>query len=296
MLDLRDMEILVALARHGHFGRAAASCGISQPAFSTRLRNLEQDIGAPVVRRGNRFGGFTPEGEIALSWARRVLLDVQSLKQDVSEAKKGLTGNIMIGAVPTAVPLTSRACARLHIAYPDLTIEIRSASSDQIRQDVTNFSMRAAVTYLSGVSESSLKSEHLYDERYVLLATSRLIDNATQSLSWTKAATLPLCLLSTDMNNRRIIDGVFRKLGVRPNVVLETNAFTAALAQVVWGQAATIVPELWLKNLPVTGDILSFPLDGPDVSEPVGMVWAGQTPEAPGLQAVLSALRDSLSL
>ena len=73
MTDLRDMQILTALARHKHFARAAEECGISQSAFSARISNLETEFGAPIVQRGNRFLGFTPEGEIVLKWARRLL-------------------------------------------------------------------------------------------------------------------------------------------------------------------------------------------------------------------------------
>ena len=92
MAELRDMELLVALARFEHFGRAAEACGISQPALSTRIQRLEHDLGAPIVRRGNRFAGFTPEGEIALSWARRLTRNAEGMRQDMAAACGTLTG------------------------------------------------------------------------------------------------------------------------------------------------------------------------------------------------------------
>ena len=84
MFDIRDMQLLVALERHGHFARAADDCGISQPAFSARIRNLELDLKSSIVLRGNRFMGFTPEGEIVLTWARKLLEDVDGMKQELS--------------------------------------------------------------------------------------------------------------------------------------------------------------------------------------------------------------------
>ena len=70
MLDLRDLECLSALARHKHFARAAEDCGMSQPAFSMRIRNLEERLETQIVRRGNRFQGLTAEGELVLAHGR----------------------------------------------------------------------------------------------------------------------------------------------------------------------------------------------------------------------------------
>ena len=87
MTDLRDMQLLAALARHKHFARAADDCGISQPAFSARIRNLETSLKVPIVKRGNRFIGFTQEGEIVLRWAHKLLADSDGLRQDIENAR-----------------------------------------------------------------------------------------------------------------------------------------------------------------------------------------------------------------
>ena len=117
MPDLRDMQLLAALARQGHFARAADESGISQPAFSARIRNLEIDLGVPLVKRGNRFGGFTPEGEIALKWARRLLADADGLRQEVEAARGALSGRLAIGVVPTALAFVARVPVRLRAFY-----------------------------------------------------------------------------------------------------------------------------------------------------------------------------------
>lgn len=291
MLDFRDLELLVALAQHGHFARAAESCGISQPAFSTRIRNLEQKLGAPMVKRGNRFLGFTAEGDIALRWARRVLQDVEHMRQDVVSSQKGLIGHVSVGCVPTADAFTSRAVIGLRAAHPGLTVEIRSTTSDQIRRDITNFALDAGVTYLETLAGSHLRTDPLYEERYVLIAPRRLWPHQDREISWRAAASLPLCLMSTDMNNRRILDQVFAGIGAAPNTVLETNAFTAALVQAVQGHAATIAPEMLLDSLPLDADLAVLALREPDISKPIGLVWAEQEPEAPKVRAILGAFR-----
>ena len=87
MIEIRDLQLLSALARHRHFAKAAEECGISQPAFSMRIRNLEDRLGVSIVRRANRFQGLTEEGEMIVQRARRILDDTKALEQQVLAAK-----------------------------------------------------------------------------------------------------------------------------------------------------------------------------------------------------------------
>ena len=80
----RQLEYFVALARERHFARAASACHVSQPALSESIRKLEHELKVPLVRRGQKFEGLTPEGERLVHWARRILADCDALKQEVS--------------------------------------------------------------------------------------------------------------------------------------------------------------------------------------------------------------------
>ena len=292
MIDLRDMELLAALARHGHFGRAAEDCGISQPALSARLRRLEQGLGTPIVRRGNRFVGFTPEGEIVLRWARRLTRDAEGLTQEVAAAQGRLTGNLAIGSVPTALPYAAQLPSRLQASAPGVSLRLRSASSVRIRQGLEDMSLDAGITYASSEMPSGITTRALYDERYVVLAPPALLPDQGDEITWRAAARLPLCLLSQDMRNRRIVDGQFAALGLAPRPLLETNDFTAAIAQVAEGTAATIAPEVLADVLPVAKGIKRCQLVDPVLTEPMVLVYLEQDPLPPALVAAIKALQD----
>src|SRR5215216_5109405 len=73
------LELLLALAKERHFGRAAEACGVTQPTMSTSLKQLEEILGVMLVQRGSRFQGFTPEGERTLDWARRIVGDTRAM-------------------------------------------------------------------------------------------------------------------------------------------------------------------------------------------------------------------------
>ncbi len=291
MPDLRDLELLAALARHQHFARAAEECGISQPAFSARIRNLEHELGAPVVRRGNRVIGFTPEGEIALKWARRMMADAQGLREEIAAALGALSGVLTLGVVPTALAYAARAPTRLRLHHPKLTLAIHSMTSSRIHRGLDDLSIDAGVTYLDEETPPHLNLMPLYDERYVLLAPRALAPRAEGTATWAEAAALPLCLLTRDMRNRRILDGAFEShVGARPAPVMETNAFTAALAHAASGAAATILPQQLSETLVSAPGMALLALVEPELRTPIGLVTSDRAPRPLAVTALIAAL------
>lgn len=293
MIDLRDMQLISALAQHRHFARAADECGISQPAFSARIRNLETNFGTPLVQRGNRFMGFTPEGEIVLKWARQLLSDAEGLRQEIAAAKGALSGRLSIGTVPTAISFAASNLERLRSLHPGLIIEINSLTSSQIRRGLEEFTLDAGITYLDQEIPSSFYTEMLYEERYFLLAPAALAPRTEGSATWREAVQLPLCLLTKTMRNRRILDEIFDEVGVTPNLVMETNTFTAALTQVETGTAATIAPEKLVGSFPFSMGSVQLPLVDPEVTKTICLAYADREPAPPAVLALAEILRGA---
>ena len=101
------LELLLALAKERHFGRAAEACGVTQPTMSTGLKQLEEILGVMLVQRGSRFQGFTPEGERALDWARRIVGDARAMRDEINGLKHQLSGEIRIAAIPTVLGMVA---------------------------------------------------------------------------------------------------------------------------------------------------------------------------------------------
>ena len=242
MPELRDLELLVSLSRHKNFSHAAADCNISQPAFSTRIRKLEEEFKLPLVRRGNSFLGFTREGEVALKWARKLLADAEGMRQEINALRNNLDGKLTLGVIPTAMPFAARVSSQLRRKHPNLSIEIHSQSTRQITRRLNDFSLDAGIMYFDDADPDI--SVKLYEERYVLIAPQTLASGYKTQVTWAEAAQFPLCLLTPDMRNRQLIDAVFEQVSAVPTVVMEASGFSAVLAQVVSGNAATIARNL----------------------------------------------------
>ena len=110
MID--KLEMFLAVAKERHFGRAAESLGITQPTLSAGIKQLEEQLGVLLIFRGSRFGGLTPEGQSALVWARRIVGDTRQLREEMRATRHGLSGQLRIAVIPTALTWAARISAR----------------------------------------------------------------------------------------------------------------------------------------------------------------------------------------
>ncbi len=292
MSDIRNLKLLVSLSRHKHFSRAAEDCGISQPAYTARIRSIEEEFGLPLVRRGNKFMGFTREGEVMLRWARKILADVEGMRQEIDALNSNLKGKLVVGTIPTALPFAADVSAQLRRDHPNLSIEIQSLSSTQIDIRLNDYSLDAGLTYVEDADPDTI--EFLYNETYALIAPESLAPRKRGTATWAEAAQLPLCLLTTNMRNRQFVDEVFGQIDVSPTVVMQTSGFTAALALVASGSAATIAPLRIVDTYFADQSSVRLELVEPSVSHAVGLSIKDQTPVLPAVQALRVAVRNSL--
>ena len=292
MTDIRNLKLLVSLARHEHFSRAADDCGISQPAFSARIRKMEDDFSIPIVRRGNRFLGFTREGEVVLKWARRLIRDTDGMRQEIDALRGRLHGKLVVGTVPTALPFAASVSSRLRETHPNLSLELQSLSSKQIEIRLNDYSLDAGITYFSDSDPDC--TEALYDEKYVLLAPESIAPRASGKATWAEAAALPLCLLTPDMRNRQFLNQTFLSIGATPSVVMEANGFIAVLVQVASENAATIAPKAVAETYFTAPTTVELELVDPIVTQEIGLSIKEQSPVSPIITAFRGAVHRSL--
>jgi DNA-binding transcriptional LysR family regulator len=278
-MDLRHLEYLVALAREEHFGRAAASCHVSQPTLSSGIRRLETEVGFPVVRRTQRYEGLTPEGERVLDWARRILADVGGLDAELDAMRGGLTGQLRIGAIPTSLPAVSLLTTPLIAAHPGITVAVYSLNSRQIERGLAAFELELGVTYLDSEPLGGVRTQALYGEHYILLTDEKGPFRDSSEVSWADAAALPLCLLTRDMQNRRIVDGIFHEAGAEARPTLETNSISTLITHVRDGPWSSVLSHAWLHAFEVPPGMRVIPLVEPATTRTIGLVWLDRDPE-----------------
>ena len=289
MLD--KLEFLIALAQEKHFGRAAEKCGVTQPTLSAGIKQLEDGLGVILVRRGARFLGLTGEGERVLEWARRMVGDARAMKQDVDQLKRGLTGHLRIAAIPTALPMVAQLTTPFHIRYPDVRFSVKSRNSESILEHLANLEIDVGITYLDNEPLGKVSTVPLYRERYCLLTTRRSPLSGHKCVTWAELATIPLCLLTRDMQNRRILDRHLQQAGATASVQLESDSVIVLFSHIQTGQWSGVMPEKLTRIFCLTPEIEAIPVVEPGASYTIGLVAGPREPITPLVAAFMREAR-----
>ncbi len=285
MID--KLEYFLALARARHFGKAAEELGIAQPTLSAGIKQLEDALGVMLVLRGSRFQGLTPEGEQVLAWARRIVSDARAMKEEMRASRHGLSGRLRIAAIPTALAMVPSLTTPFREKHPGVTFTVLSRTSVEVLSMLGNFDIDAGITYLDNEPLGRVVSVPLYSERYQLItATGNPLSERAQ-VTWKEVAELPLCLLTPDMQNRRIIDQHLAEANVSARPTLESNSMILLYAHIRTGKWSSIMPLNLAETLGLSEPVRAIPIVGPDASHIVGLVAAQREPRTPLVAALL---------
>lgn len=284
--------MFLALAEARHFRRAAEACGVSQPSLSAAIKALEADLGAPLVRRGARFQGLTPEGERVLVWARRIVADARQMRAELRDRGRGLTGTLRLGAIPTALAHAGRLLKPLLDRHPDLRVSVIARSSEDIRHGIEALTLDAGLTYLDNEPLGRVAALPLYREGYRLLVAQDDPLAARSALDWADLAGVRLCLLDASMQNRRIVDARLAAAGVSAPVALVSNSMLALAGQVLAGGWACVVPEAAARLFSGDG-LAAVPIREPAGVRGVmvGLIAPDRDPPLPAVAALWEVAR-----
>ena len=289
MID--KLEMFIALANERHFGRAAEVCRVTQPSLSSAIRQLEDQLGVQLVFRGSRFQGLTPEGQRVLDWARRIVGDVRALRDEMRSVHSGLSGNLRIGVIPTALPMIADLTAPFAQRHPNVQVSILSRTSAEILSGLESLELDAGITYLDNEPLGRVTQTPLYQEFYRFLCTAASPLFQRPSVTWAEVSQESLCLLTPDMQNRRIVDRIFREVGCTVEPILETSSIVVLASHVRTGYWSTIMPKLMAEELWLPATVRAIPIVAPEVANLVGLVVGRRDPQPPLTTALVAEAR-----
>ena len=289
MLD--KLHYLIALAQEQHFGRAAETCGVTQPTLSAGIKQLEDMLGVLLVQRGSRFHAFTPEGQRTLEWARRMVADERALRQEMRSLKQGLAGHIRIAAVPTALAMVASLTTPYRARHPDVSFTVWSRTSIEILGLLENLEIDAGLTYVDNEPVGRARTVPLYREHYRLLTAADSPLGTRDEVTWAEVAQVPLYLLTPDMQNRRIIDRYIRAAGAEPAPTLESNSMILLFSHVRTGQWASVMPARLAETLGLTDTLRAIPISSEEAYPTIGLVVPHRDPMTPLIAALVTEAR-----
>ncbi|MGK3141904.1 LysR family transcriptional regulator [Pantoea sp. C2G6] len=254
-MDIKQLIYLCNLERERHFGRAAEASFVTQPTLSMRLKNLERELGLPLINRSNNFAGFTPEGDRVLAWAREIVSVYQGLKLEVESLKHGVNGTLRVGVVPqcsVALPLLLKA---VQARYPQLDYRIAVLSADQLLEALNSHTVDVGIGFfeMATLRELHFQTALLADRGVEAIFHPQHFPQlvADEPLDLTTLAQQPLCLAEPTRYFRRYLDMAFREAGLVPRVIVESASVMQLMqcAQVGLGLLVSPVGHLLPASL-----------------------------------------------
>jgi DNA-binding transcriptional LysR family regulator len=282
------LDFLLALARERHFGRAAEACGVTQPTLSAGVKQLEEQMGVLLVNRGSRFQSFTPEGERVLKWARRIVGDTRAMREEINSLRHGLSGRLRIAAIPTALAMVAALTTPYRERHPNVQFTIWSRTSIEVLDLLDNLEIDAGITYLGNEPVGRVNTMPLYRERYRLLTAADAPLGNRGTVTWAEVAQVPLCLLTPDMQNRRIIDRLLKRAGGESRPTLESDSMILLFSHVRTGRWASVMPAKLAETLGLTAPIRAIPITEPEAVQTIGLVVPAREPMTPTTAALVA--------
>lgn len=290
-MTLRQLRYVEALAQHGHFGRAADLCAVSQPALSMQIKDLELALGTALFERGPRQVRLTDFGETFVERARAILRSVEELEDLARAAGDGLSGRLRIGIIPTVAPyLLPRIIGSLTARYPELDLQLRETKTTALLQEIADGRLDTAIVALP-VSEPSLIEVPLFSEAFVLV---RPRDDAAKPVpDHTMLREMRLLLLEEGHCFRDQALSFCDFAGGRSKELLDGSSLATLVQMVGAGIGVTVIPEMAVAVETRSAPVSVARFEGRQPSRTIGMVWRRTSPLTRQLQQISEIVKSA---
>ncbi|WP_278876363.1 LysR substrate-binding domain-containing protein [Paracoccus yeei] len=290
-ITLRQLRYFDARARHGHFGRAADDCAISQPALSMQIKELEESVGVPLFERGGRRLRMTAFGELFAERARDILRGMDELHDLARTARVHLTGRLRIGIIPTIAPyLLPGIIAKLTARFPYLELGLREAVTTRLLDELREGQLDAVILALP-ISDPGLTEVPLFAERFVLVRPDSDRDKPVPSRD--KLHEMRLLLLEEGHCFRDQALSFCNMRPARPRELLDGSSLSTLVQMVGAGIGVTLIPEMAVPvethSAPVS--VARFP--DPQPARTIGLIWRKTNPLAGRLAELAEVVREA---
>lgn len=241
-MELRHLRSFVAVAEALHFRRAAARLGVSQPALSQQIKQLEEELGAALFERLPSGVRLTAAGEVFRGHASRSLEDAQAGQRAVRALSGLAAGSLRVGYLPSLRGLVVPAVAAVLGRHPGVQAQAEEGVARRVERQVADGKLDVGISY-APTRAPDVEAEALLESRLGLVVPAQHPLRGAGAVALARLADEPFALLSRGLRARAAIDVYCARARFSPHIVLESNAVAAVLAAVREGLAVTLLPD-----------------------------------------------------
>lgn len=290
-LTLKQLRYFEALSLHGHFGRAASACAISQPALSVQIKELEEALGTALFERSARQVRLTNFGEEFAVRVRSILRSVEELSELARASRDHLVGRLRIGVIPTIAPyLLPHIISNLTLLNNNIDIQIRESLTPILVRELSEGRLDAAIVALP-VSEPSLTEVSLFEENFVLVRPIK--DEGKPVPNHEALREMKLLLLEEGHCFRDQALSFCSIQSSRPREMLDASSLATLVQMVGAGLGVTLIPEMAIAVETRSAPVSIAQFKSPQPLRTIGMIWRKTSPLAKQLLQISEVVRKA---
>ncbi|MDP3693176.1 LysR substrate-binding domain-containing protein [Bradyrhizobium sp.] len=301
MITLRQLRYLSALARHGHFGRAAESCSVTQPALSMQIRDLERTLGVAVVERRPGDVMLTDVGREIARRAEELLTASRDLVDFARHRSGVLTGRLTLGVIPSLAPyLLPKILPLLQSRFPELRLELRETQTRQLIEDIKNGALDAAMLALP-VDEPDIDTMALFEDLFLLAVPASDPRRDTMRVAAEDIDQSRLILLE-DGHCLRDQALAFCATATRSRgsagggTVFGASSLNTVMEMVAGGYGVTLIPQIAADVERRDARVKFLRLENPQPGRSIGLVFRRTSPRKADFAALGEVVKESVKI
>ena len=273
MYTVKTVSAFVQLAESKTFAEAAEKLHITQPALSTSIKKLEEQLGGQLFSRNTRNVSLTQEGKSFLPQAKRLLVDWSNAFADMQNLFAMQQGSLTIAAMPSfAEGRLPALLAQFHQSHPNIKIRVIDVVMEEVIESVISGRAEIGFTFMPERSEG-LVFERLFDDPFIAVVPQGHEYSKRKTLSWSQAFAHPFVAMNRNSSVRNWIESVANDLQQQINLVAEANQLGTVGQLVGQGIGISIVPHLCQQQMLAKG-LICLPMEEDKLVKPVGMIKA----------------------
>lgn len=270
-MNIRQIRAFLAVANTMSFASAAAQLHLSQPALSSSIKGLEEDLGGKLFQRTTRRVGLTPEGEVFLLIAKRLLSQWENAEDEMKQRFTLQRGKITIASMPAfAASLLPKAVRNFHQAYPDIQVAIDDVLSDTVVEMVRNNHVEIGISFEPN-NLVDLMFYPLYDDIFIVIMPKDHPLAVQNTIAWRDLLEYDFITLQRPSSVREMIEESLKAAGINVVVAFDAHQLATVGRLVSEGMGVAVVPALYKQQAIEQGSICR-PVVQPEIRRRIGVI------------------------
>ena len=273
-MNIKDLKYLVAVADHGHFGKAANACFVSQPALSMQIMKLEESLGVTLLERTNKSVLLTDHGSAIVERARHILNQVDEVREFAKNAKDPFNGEFRIGIFPTLAPyLLPLIIPPLAKKYPKLSFLLLEEQTASLLEKITQGKLDAAIL-AAPIANKRLQTNILFEEEFYLATPAAHPLAKVKSIRQQHLQDQPILLLEDGHCMRDQSLAICHRLNASETQGFRATSLETLRHMVTAGVGITLMPKLACQTSTMVAYV---PFTDPKPVRTIGLYWRTNT-------------------